>query len=127
MYGFIAYNYDSLATIDNGLCCFVTGCTNNLAYNFDSTACYDDGSCVLPIFGCMDINAMNYNSLTNASDSCVFLSDKVDLFFSEYGEGSSNNKWLEIYNSTGQNIDLSNYALARVSNAPTTTGFMSTG
>ena len=118
-----AYNYDSLATIDNGLCCFVTGCTNNLAYNFDSTACYDDGSCVLPIFGCMDINAMNYNSLANASDSsCVFLSDKVDLFFSEYGEGSSNNKWLEIYNSTGQNIDLSNYALARVSNAPTTTG-----
>ena len=88
-----AFNYDSLATIDNGLCCFITGCTNNLAYNFDSTACYDDGSCVLPIFGCMDINAMNYNSLANASDSsCVFLSDKVDLFFSEYGEGSSNNK-----------------------------------
>ena len=41
-----AFNYDSLATIDNGLCCFVTGCTNNLAYNFDLTACYDDGSCV---------------------------------------------------------------------------------
>ena len=44
------------------------------------------------MLGCMDINAMNYNSLANASDSsCVFLSDKVDLFFSEYGEGSSNN------------------------------------
>ena len=36
-------------------------------------------------------------------------------------------KWLEIYNSTGQNIDLSNYALARVSNAQQQLEFMSTG
>ena len=29
------------------------------------------------------------------------------LFFSEYGEGSSNNKYLEIYNGTGSDVDLS--------------------
>ena len=119
----LALNYDSLATNDNGSCCFVSGCTDNLALNYDSTACYDDGSCIMPVFGCMDINAMNYDSLADASDgSCVFLSDKVDLFFSEYGEGTSDNKWLEIYNSSSQNIDLTNYALARVSNDPTTIG-----
>jgi predicted extracellular nuclease len=30
----------------------------------------------------------------------------ADLFFSEYIEGSSNNKALEIYNNTGAAIDL---------------------
>ncbi|WBX70993.1 DUF5689 domain-containing protein [Tenacibaculum retecalamus] len=45
-----------------------------------------------------------------------------NLFFSEYAEGSSNNKYLEIYNPTTQEIDLTNYALASVSNEPTTIG-----
>ena len=45
-----------------------------------------------------------------------------DLFFSEYAEGSSNNKYLEIYNPTSQEIDLTDYALASVSNEPTTIG-----
>jgi len=35
----------------------------------------------------------------------------ADLFFSEYIEGSSNNKALEIYNPTDQTISLSNYIL----------------
>lgn len=34
-----------------------------------------------------------------------------DLFFSEYIEGSSNNKALEIYNPTDQAVDLSNYGI----------------
>ncbi|UAA38608.1 ExeM/NucH family extracellular endonuclease [Paraneptunicella aestuarii] len=45
-----------------------------------------------------------------------------ELYFSEYVEGSSNNKALEIYNPTGADIDLaaSGYSLARFSNGGTT-------
>lgn len=39
-----------------------------------------------------------------------------DLYFSMYGEGSSNNKFLEIYNGTGASVDLSNYSLSSCSN-----------
>ena len=35
----------------------------------------------------------------------------ADLFFSEYVEGSSNNKYLEIYNGTGATVDLSDYKI----------------
>ena len=38
------------------------------------------------------------------------------IFFSEYAEGSSNNKYLEIYNGSGSDIDLSQYAIASCSN-----------
>ncbi|HTL81110.1 MAG TPA: lamin tail domain-containing protein, partial [Bacteroidia bacterium] len=39
-----------------------------------------------------------------------------DLFISEYDEGTSNSKALEIYNPTPDSIDLSNYRLVRYSN-----------
>ena len=44
------------------------------------------------------------------------------LFFSEYAEGSSNNKYLEIYNPTPSDINLGGYAFPNVSNAPTVVG-----
>ncbi len=42
-----------------------------------------------------------------------------DLFFSEYIEGSSSNKALEIYNPTGASVDLSNYRVIRANNGAT--------
>lgn len=45
-----------------------------------------------------------------------------EIYFSMYGEGSSNNKFLEIYNGTGATINLDNYAFPNVSNAPTVSG-----
>lgn len=44
------------------------------------------------------------------------------LFFSEYAEGSANNKYLEIYNPTSEAIDLTQYSYPNVSNGPTTPG-----
>jgi uncharacterized protein len=43
-----------------------------------------------------------------------------DLFFSEYIEGSSNNKVLEIYNPTTQTVNLSSYAVKLYANGGTT-------
>ncbi|SFU28896.1 Por secretion system C-terminal sorting domain-containing protein [Pustulibacterium marinum] len=39
-----------------------------------------------------------------------------DLYFSMYAEGSSNNKFLEIYNGTGADVDLSGYSISTCSN-----------
>lgn len=46
----------------------------------------------------------------------LFSQDCSDLFISEYVEGSGNNKALELYNPTNQDIDLSNYYLVRYRN-----------
>lgn len=43
-----------------------------------------------------------------------------DLFISEYVEGSSMNKAIELYNGTGNSIDLSTYSLALYANGSTT-------
>lgn len=48
------------------------------------------------------------------------ISATTDLFFSEYVEGSSNNKAIEIYNGTGTTVDLSTYTVEIYNNgAPT--------
>ena len=43
-----------------------------------------------------------------------------DLIISEYIEGSDNNQAIELFNGTGQSIDLSNYTLKLYSNGATT-------
>ena len=46
----------------------------------------------------------------------------TDLFFSEYIEGGSNNKALEIFNGTGAPVDLSDYRVELYSNGSATFG-----
>jgi len=45
--------------------------------------------------------------------------DSTKVFFSEYIEGSGNNKALEIYNGTGVEIDLSKLMIIKASNGGT--------
>ena len=45
-----------------------------------------------------------------------------DLFFSEYIEGSGNNKAIEIFNPTGASVDLTDYQIQRYSNGGVTPG-----
>jgi hypothetical protein len=56
------------------------------------------------------------------SATALLAQDCSDLFFSEYIEGTGNNKVLEIYNPTENPIDLSIYVIRRYSNgSPTPT------
>ncbi len=69
----------------------------------------------------------NFDELTEIADilqqfhdsnfDLAFLNNYYsDLFFSEYIEGNSQNKALEIYNDTGSEVDLSNYRIAQAVN-----------
>mgnify|MGYP000349624065 CR=1 FL=1 len=73
-------------------------------WNFTYPSGYDDGtgSCTFFSFGPADAAS--------------------GIFISEYAEGTSHNKYLEIYNGTGSEVDLSGFAFPSVSNAPTTVG-----
>jgi len=51
--------------------------------------------------------------------SCAELSN---LFFSEWAEGSSNNKYLEIYNASDETVNLGAYAFPSVGNDPDVPG-----
>lgn len=51
--------------------------------------------------------------------SMTYAQDCSELFISEYVEGWSNNKALEIFNPTGSPIDLSDYIVVRYSNGST--------
>ena len=78
---------------------------------------------VLPVAGCTDILALNFDSLATIDDgSCTYPLVYENLFISEWGEGSSYNKYFEVFNPTNDSISLSNYAYARVNGNPSTNG-----
>ena len=89
----------------------IEGCTDPVACNYLTEANLDDGSCTFPESG-LDCEG---NTLSSCS-----------LFFSEYAEGSSNNKYLEIYNPGVVEVSLEGYALAHTVNAPSMPGTFET-
>jgi len=67
-----AFNYNSLANIDNGGCIpVILGCMQPLAFNYNPQA--NTGSeCIAVVYGCMSSIAINYNPLANIDDgSCL--------------------------------------------------------
>ena len=85
----------------------IPGCVDETACNYSIDATADDGSCIYAEAG-LDCEG---NTLSACS-----------LYFSEYGEGSSNNKYLEIYNPGVESISLEGFALAHTVNAPSVPG-----
>ncbi|MFB1027082.1 MAG: DUF5011 domain-containing protein, partial [Flavobacteriaceae bacterium] len=74
------------------------------------------------VFDQIKISTGEYENTVAAGNTSTPDNSITELYFSKYGEGSSNNKFLEIYNGTDNDIDLSNYAFPDVNNAPTTAG-----
>lgn len=54
-----------------------------------------------------------YTFLAGMILSLATMAQCSELFFSEYAEGSSNNKYIEIFNPTKSAVDLSDYAIVR--------------
>jgi len=90
----------------------VTGLTQNTAYNFNVYA--------------KDVVG-NTSTVSNTATLSTLSSSggggsSTELFISEYVEGSSNNKAIEIANFTGSSVDLSTYTLKRNVNGGSTWG-----
>jgi len=88
---------------------FVGGepCTNTNSGGFT------DRQLIIPSLN-TSLNVVCFNSCSACLPSSAGFTS--ELFFSEYAEGSSNNKYLEIYNGTGVPVDLSNYVIMQNSN-----------
>ncbi len=78
-----------LATFSGGDCITHDATGNNLTLNAERTSTTD-----------WDVTSDEFD----ITESCA-----TDLIISEYVEGSSNNKYLEIYNNTGSDVDLGDY------------------
>ena len=126
-----ACNYDATASYDDNDSCGYA----EAGYDCDGNCLVDtdgDGVCdEFEVPGCMDTTACNYDEFADNDDSSCYYLELTDLpggapacglFFSGYAEGSSNNKFLEIYNPTDSDISLDGYAYPSVSNAPSNPG-----
>jgi len=69
----LAFNYDSIANLDNGGCTpVILGCMQPLAFNYNPNANVDDGGCVPYVYGCTDPTMFNYDASANTDDgSCL--------------------------------------------------------
>lgn len=68
-----------------------------------------------------DLATLNYNNNSTTNYSYTVLGENT-LIISQYYEGASNDKYIEIYNVGSETVDLSSYYLARWSGTATPTG-----
>jgi hypothetical protein len=67
------YTQGFVADTSNNSCLTpaVWGCNDNTAFNYDSLANIDNGGCIPVILGCMESLAFNFNALANTPDTCT--------------------------------------------------------
>ncbi len=102
--GYEVYQGTTLKATSTGTSYTVTGLTASTSYSFSVKAKDAAGN---------RSTASNTANVTTAANSA---STATDLLFSEYIEGSSNNKALEISNTTGSSVNLSAYVVKKQTN-----------
>ncbi len=96
-------------------------------YNQDADGSADSWTNVqIPLTGATATTQFDFMATSDYGSYNLFLDDVVveeapaqpstSLFFSEYEEGSSNNKALEIYNGTNATVNLNEYQIAQSTN-----------
>lgn len=101
--GYDVYMNGSLKTSTTSTSTSITGLTSSTTYSFTVKA--KDAA------GNTSSSSSTLNATTSASAPSV-----SDLYFSEYIEGTSNNKALEITNRTGASISLTAYSIKKQTN-----------
>lgn len=109
--GYTIYMNNTLKTTVTGTTASITGLTASTAYSFYVIA--KDAA------GNSSTKSTTITATTSSGGSAA-----TDLLFSEYIEGSSNNKALEIANNTGAAVNLSSYTIKKQTNGA---GAWSTG
>ena len=124
-----ALNYDANAITDDGSCthCLQTASAtaNQLRLAYQTSGCCGGEGYTTSGDGCLaTASKLEIVDALGELEGCTQQSTNEcsDLFISEVAEGSSNNKYVEIFNPTNEVIDLTGYALARVNNSPTIVG-----
>ena len=85
-----------------------------------STGTYDDEDITASSTGATSQTVECDGSVTAVGGGGACASD---LIISEYIEGSSNNKYIEIYNGTGASVDLDDYDLAQYNNGSSSVSY----
>jgi len=95
--GYDVYMNGTLKTSVTNTTAAISGLTSATTYSFDVIA--------KDLAGNVSVSSSTINA-TTATAALI-----TDLYFSEYLEGSSNNKALEIANGTGASVNLSSYVV----------------
>ncbi len=102
--GYEVYNNTTLITTTATNSYTVTGLSANTTYSFSVKA--KDAA------GNKSASSATLSVMTNANTTA----SRTDLYLSEYVEGSSNNKAIELKNETGVSISLSSYSIRKQTN-----------
>ncbi|MBN2880857.1 hypothetical protein JXM83_02280 [Candidatus Woesearchaeota archaeon] len=105
-----ALNYDITAKINSG-CIYSSGCMDSKATNYNPIVKVDDGSCIYKV-GCTNNKAINYDVLAKIDDgSCIFpLTGCTDLEALNYNPDAKDDDGSCLYLKTGCiNPDAKNY------------------
>ncbi|MDA9863728.1 lamin tail domain-containing protein [Flavobacteriales bacterium] len=95
--------------------------TGPLHYSFGNFMLLPRDEADVLLYGCVLPNADNYTPGSDIDDGSCTGSEPCNLFFSECAEGSSNNKYLEVYNPTSSPVSLALYTIASQSNGANNT------
>ena len=95
--------------------------TGPLHYSFGNYKLLPRDEADVLLYGCVLPNADNYTPGSDIDDGSCTGSEPCNLFFSECAEGSSNNKYLEVYNPTSSPVSLALYTIASQSNGANNT------
>jgi len=87
----LAFNFDPLANTPDTCVPLIYGCIDPIMFNFDVNANTDDGNCEPYVFGCTDSIMFNYNPLANSDNSsCIpFISGCTDPSMLNYNPSAN--------------------------------------